>query len=86
MIGLVLVVIIVIQALVYFNLRSTNQSEISILLRMMTNYFQIMMTAAAFELDIPSELKDFFRIFTFMGDIFEGVTNFDCFLFHIGAF
>ena len=53
---------------------------------MMTNYFQIMMTAAAFELDIPSELKDFFRIFTFMGDIFEGVTNFDCFLFHIGAF
>ena len=45
-----------------------------------------MVTAAAFELDIPAELKEFFSIFTFMGDIFEGVTNFDCFLFHIGAF
>ena len=86
MIGLIIAAIIAIQILVYFNLRSTSESETSVLLRMMTNYFQIMMTAAAFNLDVPIQMENFYKAFTFMGEIFEGVTNFDCFLYHIGAY
>eukprot|EP00347_Sterkiella_histriomuscorum_P003258 403364981 len=85
MAGLVLALIAVLSVLIYLNLRSTKESELNVLLRIMTNYLQIMTTAAAFNLDWPSAFKDYLNFFTIFGETFEGFTNFDCFIEYLGV-
>eukprot|EP00347_Sterkiella_histriomuscorum_P016984 403351103 len=86
MIGFFLALVALIAVMIYLNQRTTKESELNVLLRIITNYFQIMTTAAAFDLEWPMPLKMFFQPFSFIGDTFEGFINLDCFLYSIGFY
>ena len=55
-IGLLLLVFIFLMILIIINIRKTNESEISILIWIMTNYLQLLTTSMSFNVKYPSEL------------------------------
>eukprot|EP00347_Sterkiella_histriomuscorum_P010734 403375125 len=71
MIALLLVLVLILSILIFINLRSTQESETSVMLRIMTNYVQIMTTAAAFDLSYPKAFEDYLNMFTIFGESFE---------------
>eukprot|EP00347_Sterkiella_histriomuscorum_P022235 403331196 len=73
MIALLLVLVLILSILIFINLRSTQESETSVMLRIMTNYVQIMTTAAAFDLSYPKAFEDYLNMFTIFGESFEVV-------------
>ena len=58
-VGVSLIVIVFIAILIFINLRKSKDSPISILMRIMTNYIQVVGTAASFNLSWPEELATF---------------------------
>ena len=62
------------------NSRKKSDSETSILLRILTNYIQIITTATAYNLDYPQYLIDYFKHATVVGNTSEQLISFDCFL------
>ncbi len=66
--------------LIWVNLRSQKESETSVVTRIMLNYVQIFTSAAAFNLDWPKYLTEFFGIFSSVGEVAESLISFDCFL------
>ena len=62
------------------NSRKKSDSSTSILLRILTNYIQIMTSAAAYNLDYPQYLLDYFKHATIVGNTSEQLISIDCFL------
>jgi len=78
--GLFMALLAVIAVLLYFNLKRTTESETSAVLRMMTNYIQILTATAAFNLQWPEYLDRMFSAITNIGDSSESYISFDCIL------
>eukprot|EP00347_Sterkiella_histriomuscorum_P020666 403336934 len=83
-IGVFLGLIFAFSILLWINLRSEKESETSIILRIILNYFQILTSAAAYQLNWPSYLEQFFGIYTQVGQAAEAFISFDCFLTDTG--
>eukprot|EP00347_Sterkiella_histriomuscorum_P011816 403370990 len=75
-IGLVVALLI----LLWINLRSKNESETSIAIRILMNYFHILTSAASFNLNWPAYLEKFLGIYSAVGQSAETFISFDCFL------
>jgi len=56
------------------------ESETSVVLRIMTNYIQILATTAAFNLQWPDELEKFFGLIQSVSESNESYISFECFL------
>eukprot|EP00347_Sterkiella_histriomuscorum_P015814 403355584 len=67
-------------ALVSLNIRSRKSSEIAVIMRILTNFLQIMSSTSLLDLRWPDSLKSFFMPFTYVGDSVQSVIYFDCFL------
>eukprot|EP00347_Sterkiella_histriomuscorum_P004896 403358673 len=78
--GIFLALTLALTLLLWVNLRSTRESETSVVIRIFLNYVQILSSAAAFNLEWPVYLQSFFNIFGSVGEISESFISFDCFL------
>ena len=59
--GLVILLVIIVIVIIWSNIRTTEDSPSSILIRILTNYFQVVTSAASFNLTFPSSLNNFFQ-------------------------
>ena len=59
--GLLILLIILVIIIIWSNIRTIEDSPTSILIRILTNYFQIITSAASFNLTFPSSLNNFFE-------------------------
>ncbi|CAI2378783.1 unnamed protein product [Moneuplotes crassus] len=62
------------------NVRKTEESEFSILLRILTNYLQIITTSMSMTTKYPSSLTDTFLPLNRLGDSSQTFLSFDCFI------
>lgn len=67
-------------ALIVLNIKSRRTSEIAVIMRILTNFLQIMSSTSLLDLDWPQSLKSFFVPFTYVGESVQSVIYFDCFL------
>ena len=66
--------------LIIVNVRKTRESEVSVLLRILTNYLQLVTTSMAFSAKYPSSLTEVFYPVQRMGGSSETFLSFDCFI------
>ena len=79
-IGLCLLVFLFIMLLIIINVRKTKESEISVLLRIMTNYLQLLTTSMSFSTNYPDTLSDIFYPAQRVGGSSDTFLSFDCFV------
>ncbi|CAI2367919.1 unnamed protein product [Moneuplotes crassus] len=78
--GLALLTFIFMMALIIINIRKTKESQLSILLRIMTNYFQLIFTSLSLTTNYPTSLMSFFEIPKMFGDASDTFLSVDCFI------
>jgi hypothetical protein len=61
--GIFLALLLALSLLLWVNLRNVGESNTSIVVRIFLNYIQVFTLAAAFNLEWPQYLKDFFSVF-----------------------
>ena len=66
--------------IIIVNVRKTVESEMSVLLRILTNYAQIITTTISFSTKFPTSLTDFLIPVKSVGDSSEAFLSFDCFI------
>ena len=79
-VGMVLLVLIFIIAIVVVNIRKTKESQMSVLLRILTNYLQLIASMMSFDIKYPTNLSDMFLPFSQIGSSSEVFMSFDCFV------
>ena len=77
-IGLSLLVFAFIAWTIVLNIRKTNESQLSVLLRILTNYLQIVSSLLSFNMKYPTMISNLFTPFNQMGSS-EVFLSFDCF-------
>jgi len=65
--------------LISINVRKTKESELSVLLRIMTNYLQLLTTSLSFSTSFPTSLTDLFLPVKSVGSSSDTFLSFDCF-------
>jgi len=80
MAGLMILVVIFLVILVLVNLRKTEESEKSILMRIMTNYLQVITTFLSFNISFPDLLSQLFAPADKLGSTSTPFVSFDCFV------
>eukprot|EP00347_Sterkiella_histriomuscorum_P005180 403357590 len=79
-IGIFIALVIALLLLLWVNLRNKKESETSITIRILLNYFHILTSASSFNLDWPVYVQKFFGIYSAVGETAESFISFDCFL------
>eukprot|EP00347_Sterkiella_histriomuscorum_P002746 403366963 len=78
--GIFLALVIALILLLWVNLKSTQESETSIIIRILLNYFHILTSASSFNLNWPVYFQEFLGIYSAVGETAESFISFDCFL------
>eukprot|EP00347_Sterkiella_histriomuscorum_P004272 403361082 len=63
------------------NLREDSNQEASAILRILTNFLQIISSTSLIDLQWPETLKSFYRAFSILGETSSRLISFDCFVF-----
>jgi hypothetical protein len=79
-IGLGILVFIFFMILIAINVRKTKDSEVSILMRIMTNYLQIITTSSSFSSKYPTVVVDSLAPVQRFGGASDTFLSFDCFI------
>ena len=79
-IGLILLVFTFLMILIIINIRKTKDSEISILIRIITNYLQLLTTSISFNINYPSTLLNVLSPASQIGSSSQTFLSFDCFI------
>ena len=66
--------------LIIMNIRKKKEDQTSILLRIMTNYIQLISIACSFNLKFPSKFLEVFGLIKIVGASSETFLSFDCFV------
>jgi hypothetical protein len=75
-----IVVVIFVIVLIIFNLRKREESEKSILMRILTNYLQIITAILSFNIKFPDAINDIFFPADKVGSSSAPFVSFDCFV------
>ncbi|CAI2379095.1 unnamed protein product [Moneuplotes crassus] len=78
--ALILLVFVFFMILIITNIRKTSESQLSILMRIMTSYLQIITTSMSMTTKYPSSLADIFVPINRIGDSSQAFVSFDCFI------
>jgi hypothetical protein len=78
--GVMIIAFIFLMGIIVINVKKTEDSQISILIRIFTNYLQIMAASMSFNLKYPQVLTDIFYPVTRIGSTSETFLSFDCFI------
>ena len=81
-IGLLLLVFVFLMILIIINIHKSKESEMSILIRIMTNYLQLLTTSMSFNVDYPSALLNALSPVSQVGSSSESFLSFDWFITH----
>ena len=76
-VGLCLLVFAFVMSLIVINIKKTKESELSVLLRIMTNYFQLILTSLSLSTNYPTSLISFFEIAEYFGNASDTFLSFD---------
>lgn len=76
-IGFMLLIIFFIVILIIVNIKKKKESQLSILLRIFTNYLQLIATAMSFNLQYPSFIVEMFYPVEKVGSTSESFLSFD---------
>jgi predicted outer membrane repeat protein len=79
-IGVALLVFSFIFGIIILNIRKRKDSNVSILMRILTNYLQLLASALSFELKFPNLLTDMFRPIKAFGSSDQSFLSFDWFV------
>ena len=61
-------------------MKKRRESNVSTLLRIMTNFVQVITTAASYKLGYPDYLVDYLKPTTYIGESSEQLMSIDCFI------
>ncbi|CAI2373025.1 unnamed protein product [Moneuplotes crassus] len=75
-----LVVFAFMMVLIVINIRKTKESELSVLLRILTNYLQLIFASLSLSSDYPTSMIQFFEVMNRLGDTSQTFLSFDCFI------
>ena len=78
--GIMLIVFSFLMSLIVLNVKKTEESHTSTLLRIMTNYLQLVTTSMSMSLSYPSALTSLVSPFTKLGGASDSFLSFDCFI------
>ena len=78
--GVVIVVFVFIMMIIVVNVRKTSESQVSILLRILTNYTQLITSTISFSSSHPDLLSDALVPVKSVGDSSTAFMSFDCFI------
>jgi len=78
--GLAALALIFIILLIIMNLRKKEESQIAILMKIMTNYLQVIAAVLSFNIDYPDEINDIFLPVDKAGSASTPFVSFDCFV------
>ncbi|CAI2374896.1 unnamed protein product [Moneuplotes crassus] len=79
-VGLASLVFAFIMILIVINIRKTKESQLSVLIRIMTNYFQLIFTSLSLTTNYPTSLVTFFEISEMFGNASDTFLSVDCFI------
>ena len=79
-IGLLILVFAFLMILIVINIHKSKESEMSILIRIMTNYLQLLTTSMSFNVDYPSALLNALSPVSQVGSSSESFLSFDWFI------
>ena len=82
-IGVGLVLFLFFMLLIIINIRKNKESEVSTLLRIMTNYLQLLTTSLSFGIQFPRTLVEVFYPAERIGSSSDTFLSFDCFITNI---
>lgn len=78
-VGLAIAITLFVVLLITVNIRKKRESQISILMRIMTNYLQVMTATIAYSMKFPAVLNQLFLPIERLGSSGETMMSFDCF-------
>ena len=76
-VGLGITIVLFIIALIIVNIRKKKESQVSILMRIMTNYLQVMTATMAYSMKFPDMLNDMFIPVSRLGSSGETLMSYD---------
>ena len=82
--GIVVILVIFFGIIIWSNIRVQRESHQAILLRILTNYTQIITSAVSFNLTYPEMLMVYFRIVKAVGESAKLFLSMDCLLIDSG--
>ena len=78
-VGVAILIIIFMVGLIVVNIRKKKESQVSVLMRILTNYLQIMTATMAYSMRFPKMLEDLFIPVSRLGSSGETMMSYDCF-------
>ena len=79
-IGFVILALLFISAILFVNIRKKNENQFSILMRIFTNYIQLISVSLTFNISLPNVFNDVFSQTNRVGTPNESFFSFDCFI------
>ena len=83
--GIMIIVLAYLTYLIVINLKKTSESQMATLMRIMTNYLQVISTVLAFDAKFPNSLNDIFKPASMIGSSSESLVSIDCFIHDSGV-
>jgi len=79
-IGIAIFVFVFFMIIIVINVRKTKESQVSVLLKIMTNYLQLITTTMSFSTRFPSDIINMLSVFEEVGGASDTFLSFDCFV------
>jgi len=83
LLGIIILLVLFVIIVIWSNIRTKQDSPTSILIRILANYFQIITSAASFNLTFPSSLQGFFQGVKTVGESAKIFLSVDCFIHNL---
>ena len=78
--GIMIAILAYLTYLIVVNLKKSSESQTSTLMRIMTNYLQVISTLLAFDANFPDTINDVFEPANTIGSSSESFVSVDCFI------
>ena len=79
-VGIMIAILIYLTYLIAINLKKSSDSQMATLMRIMTNYLQVVSTVLAFDADFPDTVNEVFAPANMIGSSSESFVSLDCFI------
>ena len=75
--GVILAILVFLTVLILININKKSESQVSILMRILTNYLQVISVTLAMSVNYPDEIYDIFTPGEMIGSSSESFVSFD---------
>ena len=78
--GIMIAILMYLTYLIAINLKKSSESQMATLMRIMTNYLQVISTVLAFDANFPNSINGIFEPSNIIGSSSESFVSVDCFI------